>query len=371
MIKRLKKMFIIILCVCIVLLFGIILLFQHPIFGGNPKGERLERMKLSPNYKNGAFQNLNPTPSLSEGYNMTTILFNFLFKKFPNVRPDSILPSEKIDWNNINKEEDQIIWFGHSSYILFLSGKTYLIDPVLSLNASPVPGFNKAFAIQDTIQAASLPTIDVLIITHDHYDHLDYNTIKNIKDKVKKVICGLGVGAHFEKWGYATSNIVELDWWESINLDTQTSITATPARHFSGRTFKQNATLFCSYVLKSSKTNIFLGGDSGFDTHFKEIGMKFGPFDLAVLENGQYNDAWKYIHALPREMPQIIEDINAKKILPVHHSKYALAHHPWKEPLENIYKIQLENIQILTPKIGESIKLTSDFSTYTIWWDKI
>src|SRR5690606_13003150 len=159
--------------------------------------------------------------------------------------------------------------FGHSSYYFTLDGKRYLVDPVLSKNASPVPGSNKAFKGTDIYRPEDMPEIDYLIITHDHFDHLDYPTIKAIKDKGGQVVCGLGVGAHLEHWGYNVHKIKELDWYEEKQLAHGINITATPARHFSGRTFKRNTSLFCSYVLESGTHKIFIGGDSGYDKHFK------------------------------------------------------------------------------------------------------
>ena len=358
----------ILILLTVIFLFGLYFM-NRPEFGKQPSGTRLERILSSPNYKEGQFQNLSPTPQLEKGYNMWGVMIDFLFRKPDNVKPHKDIPVIKTRLSDLSPDANQLVWFGHSSYFFILNGKTFLVDPVLSENASPVPGSNKAYKGTSIYTAEDLPEIDFLIITHDHFDHLDYPTIKNLRGKVKQVICGLGVGEHLEYWGYSPANITELDWYDSAAFSGDVTITATPARHFSGRTLKRNYTLFCSYVLQSGNSKIFVGGDSGYDTHFKTIGNRYGPFDLAILENGQYNPAWRYIHTLPSEMPDVIKDINARNILPVHSGKFALALHSWKEPLTEIIKLQSADIHILTPKIGEVLRLGDSTQTFSKWWE--
>src|SRR5690606_17560702 len=184
--------------------------------------------------------------------------------------------------------------------------------------------------------AADLPEIDYMLITRDHYDHLDHKTVIDLIPKVKKAITGLGVGAHLEHWGYAKEKITELDWNESLKLDDSIQIYAVPGRHFSGRTFKRNNTLWVSFVLETPKSKIFIGGDSGYDSHFKKIGEEFGPFDLAILENGQYDEKWKYIHFLPEEVVKVAQELKAKRFMPVHNSKFKLGNHPWDDPMKRV-----------------------------------
>lgn len=358
------------------LILGLLLLLfsylNHPLFGKKPSGERLEKIKKSPQYKNKQFQNFSPTPQLTEGYTMPKVIWNFLFKKPKYIKPKTAIPTVPVDFSKIDLNKNCYYWFGHSSYLLILDEKTFLIDPVLTPNAAPVISSNTAFKGTTFIDLNNLPTIDFLLITHDHYDHLDYTTIRKIKPKVKNVICGLGVGSHFEFWGYNANQIQELDWKEKVSFKNNLEITATPARHFSGRSFfNRNNTLFCSYVIKSNTKKIFIGGDSGYDSHFKAIGLEFGPFDYAFIENGQYNQAWRYIHLLPEEMPLVIQDINANVIVPVHHSKFALATHHWKEPLEKVVQYRTEEIIIQTPKIGECVYLEENKANWENWWKKI
>ena len=341
------------------------------VFGAEAKGERLARMQQSKHFKNKQFQNLSHTPSLAEGYSMPKVLYDFfLKKKTPLLKPAKNLPSIHTDLKNLPKNQDVFIWMGHSSYFIQTDGVSFLIDPVLSLYGSPFKFFNKAFAGADIFKPEDIPAIDYLIITHDHYDHLDYPTVKAIKDKVGKVILPLGVGAHLEKWGYSHDQLIEEEWRTEVLLKNNSKITFTPARHFSGRKTQRNVTLWTSYVLETPTKKIFLGGDSGYDTHFKMIGEQFGPFDYAIMENGQYNEAWRYIHALPQDVIQASIDVKAKKIIPVHSSKFALALHPWNEPLEKVVALGKEkNLNILTPMIGEPVDLNKEDQQFSVWWE--
>lgn len=344
---------------------------SQPVFGAEPKRKRLERMLSSKNYRNKKFQNLSFTPPFAEGYSMPKVMYEFFFaKKNPNLKPHKSIFAIHTNLKKISKNEDVFVWLGHSSYFIQIDGVSFLIDPVLSKYGSPFKFFNKAFEGSDVFKPEDIPQIDYLVITHDHYDHLDYPTVKAIQSKVEKVIMPLGVGAHFERWGYSENQLLEEDWETSLELKNDIKITFTPARHFSGRKFNRNNTLWTSYVLETSTKKLFLGGDSGFDTHFKTIGEKFGPFDYAILENGQYNEAWKYIHALPEDVIQASLDLKAKKIIPVHSGKFALALHAWDEPLEKITNMAKDkNLNILTPKIGESLDLNKSDNHFENWWE--
>jgi L-ascorbate metabolism protein UlaG (beta-lactamase superfamily) len=315
------------------------------------------------------FQNISYTPQLAEGYKMWGVIYNQLFKKAARRKPKGVIPSVKTDLINLPFEKDVLIWFGHSSYFIQLDGKRFLVDPVSSGNASPIPNTIKSFKGTDIYTAIDIPTIDYLFITHDHYDHLDHQTIVQLKNKINKVICGLGVGKHLENWGYSPSNIIEKDWYSEISLDKGFIVNVEPSRHFSGRGFIRNNTLWCSYVLQTPSMKIYIGGDSGYDTHFRDIGNKYGPIDLAILENGQYNEAWRYIHAMPNEVLQAAQDLKAKRLLPVHSSKFALANHPWDEPLSKITELNKSvNLSIITPLIGEPVYLKDTTQQFTQWW---
>ncbi|MPS71596.1 MAG: MBL fold metallo-hydrolase [Chryseobacterium sp.] len=353
----------------ILLLASAIYLYNLPVFGGKAEGKRLVRMKQSSNYRDGAFQNLSFTPPLAEGYTMRKVMWEFLTDKTANKKPDFLLPTKKLNLKEQPISDNFLVWMGHSSYYFQLDGKRFLVDPVFSGNASPIPGTTKAFTGTDIYSSEDFPEIDFLIISHDHYDHLDYKTIKSLKSKIDKVICGLGVGSHFEKWNFDEDQIIELDWYEDAEITENFKITSTPARHFSGRMLKRNNTLWSSYVLETPTKKIFVGGDSGYDFHFKEIGEKFGPFDWAILENGQYNEKWQYIHTLPHEFVKVAEELNAKNVLPVHSGKFALAQHSWNEPLQKLSENSKDkNFRIFTPLIGEKLEFDNDSQSFSEWW---
>lgn len=357
------------LIVLVILLYFIIT--SREVFGAEAKGERLKRMQQSAHYKNHQFQNLSYTPSIAEGYSMPKVMYDFFFKKKnPLLKPLESIPSLHTDLRKLSKELDVFVWLGHSSYYIQTDGVSFLIDPVLSSYGSPFKFFNKAFTGADIFKPEDIPDLDYLVITHDHYDHLDYPTVKAIREKVSKVILPLGVGAHLERWGYRPEQLIEEEWNREVSLKNKVKIIFTPARHFSGRKVKRNVTLWTSYVLETPTKKIFLGGDSGYDTHFKMIGEKYGPFDYAIVENGQYNEAWRYIHALPEDVVQSGMDVRAKNIIPVHSSKFALALHPWNEPLQQVTKLGKEKkLNILTPMIGEPVDLNKTSHQFRIWWE--
>jgi L-ascorbate metabolism protein UlaG (beta-lactamase superfamily) len=340
-------------------------------FGKAPAGARLERIKNSPNYKEGAFQNLNNTPALKEGTSYYTVFKEFFFGKSKRVQPSSVVPSEKTNLKALSPDEDVIVWFGHSSYFLQTGGKKILVDPVFSGNASPFSFTTKSFIGSDVYTPDDMPEIDFLFISHDHYDHLDYKTIKALKPKIKRIVTGLGVGAHLEHWGYEANKIAELDWNEQLNLGDGFAVTTAPGRHFSGRRFKRNGTLWSAFVLQTPDKKIFLGGDSGYDSHFATIGREHGPFDLVILENGQYNEYWRYIHMMPEEVVQAAVDLQAKKLFPVHWSKFALSLHDWDEPITRVVnEAKKKQMPLIHPMIGQAVSL-NDTVPHREWWTVI
>lgn len=338
---------------------------KSAVFGQDPNLKFSSRILSSKNYKNGSFQNQSPTEVMRPGASYFETLKDFINKP-KNTEPSKPIPTYKIDLKNFNPTENSIVWFGHSSYLLFIDGKKILVDPVFK-SASPVPLFGKPFPYTKNYLAEDMPNLDAIILTHDHYDHLDYLTIKDLIAKTKHFITPLGVDAHLISWGVKPEKISSLDWYESISIN-EMNITATPARHFSGRKFKRGNTLWSSYVLKSHSTNIYLGGDSGFDKHFKEIGETYGPFDLAILECGQYNKNWPNIHMFPEEVIVAAEQLHTQTLLPVHWGKFALALHPWKESIESVAKAsEGSTIKLITPEIGKSLSLTDTTKT-SYWW---
>jgi L-ascorbate metabolism protein UlaG (beta-lactamase superfamily) len=360
MVITLTILFILIVCIYIFL--------QQPQFGNMASGELMKRIQQSVNYKNGQFQNLNHTPQLTGNTTMLKVMKEFFFNKDKRNVPSNELPSKKTDLFQLDNNENVLVWFGHSSYFIQLDGKKILVDPVLSGHASPVKFTTRSFKGSSVYTIEDIPPIDFLFITHDHYDHLDYETIKQLKPKIKRVIAGLGVGAHLERWGYDSNIIIEKDWNEEIIVEDNFVVHTTPSRHFSGRAFKRNNSLWLSFVLTSPSKKIFIGGDSGYDTHFKTIGEKFGPFDLAILENGQYNQYWKFIHMMPEEAVQAAIDLKAKQLLPVHWAKFSLSIHAWDEPIARLTEeAEKKGLTVLTPMIGESVYLDRQ-NYFSEWW---
>jgi L-ascorbate metabolism protein UlaG (beta-lactamase superfamily) len=372
--KIIKRIFLTVLSIITILIIITFFYMKHPKFGASPSGERLAIIQQSPNYKNGKFVNINPTTELVDGATPFSLTMEYLFNKAKRRKPTDSIPSIKTDLLNLSIDKDVLVWFGHSSYFIQIDGMRILVDPVFSGNASPIPRTVKSFNGTDIFTVDDLPEIDYLFISHDHYDHIDYETILKLKTKTKKVICGLGVGAHFEYWGYKAENIIEKDWNKKIELENGFTVFTTPARHFSGRGFTKCNTLWMSYVLQTPSMKIYIGGDSGYDTHFAEIGNKFGPIDLAILENGQYNEKWRYIHMLPPDVLQAAKDLKAKKLFPVHSSKFVLANHSWDEPLIKITELNnnlKEPIPLATPIIGELLYLKNDKQVFAKWWENI
>ncbi len=336
--------------------------------GKLPSGKLLEQLKKSPYYKGKSFQNLSDTPVMSEDASYWKMIKDAI-KKNKNVKPPTILPSVKTDLKNLSGAEPAIVWFGHSSYLIHIAGKNILVDPVFSGNAAPVSFMVKAFAGADVYKAEDMPVIDYLIITHDHYDHLDYKTIIKLKSKIKKLYCSLGVSSHLKYWGIDGAIITELEWWQSAQADADIKFTVAPARHFSGRGIKRGQTLWSSFILKTGQYNLYLGGDSGYDYHFKEIGDRYGPFDLAILETGQYNTMWPLIHMMPEETVQAAVDLKAKAMLPVHWAKFTLAMHAWDDPIKRVVQKANElKMPIYTPQIGELLVLNDHFQGKN-WWE--
>ena len=254
-----------------------------------------------------------------------------------------------------------------SSCFLKINGVTILVDPVFSGNAAPVSCMIKAFKGTDIYTVDDFPNIDILLLTHDHYDHLDYKTVKKLQHKVKKVCCSLGVGSHLEHWGFDQKTITELDWWQTFET-RELTLTATPGRHFSGRGLKRGQTLWSGFVLETKGYNLFLGGDSGYDSHFKKIGDEFGPFDLVILESGQYNKSWPHIHMMPEQTVQASLDLQSKVLLPVHWAKFSLAMHPWTEPIQRVVtEAKKLGVKLTTPMIGETVTIGKDYPDQA-WW---
>jgi L-ascorbate metabolism protein UlaG (beta-lactamase superfamily) len=338
------------------------------VFGKNPSKIHQSTLERSSRFSNGFFTNISETKMMGEEAGFVNFAKG-IFGRSPHLKPSGILPSKKSEITTGLSDLPVITWFGHSSYHIAIENKNILVDPVFSGGASPVKGFVKAFKGADVYGVADMPPIDLLILTHDHYDHLDYKTIVALRSRVSNIVCSLGVKSHLVYWGFNPEIITELDWWESHEF-AKMKITATPARHFSGRGIQRARTFWSSFVLESPNQRLFLGGDSGYDEFFGEIGEKFNGFDIALLECGQYNKMWPYIHMQPEQTAQAAIDLKAKVLMPVHYSKFALAFHAWNEPPLLVSEAaKAKGLQITTPMIGEKV-IVGDHYPADCWFEK-
>tara|TARA_R110001606_G_scaffold182906_1_gene329533 strand:- start:343 stop:1446 length:1104 start_codon:yes stop_codon:yes gene_type:complete len=362
------------LAIVIVALIATYFLFVgfYPSFGGEVSKERQLEYAKSTQFKNGIFENTKPV-NIDMSFSETlTMAKKFFFSKVENGSPKNDLTVHKIDSTNIAEyaNSTRFIWFGHSTFLLQMNQKNILIDPMFGEVPAPHSLLGgKRFSAELPIEVQQLPKIDAVILSHDHYDHLDYESITLLKDKVGTFYTPLGVGVHLEAWGVSKEKIIELDWWQEITFD-DLKFVCTPARHFSGRKFNnRQSTLWSSWVIQSSTENIFFSGDSGYDSHFKAIGDKYGPFDFAMMECGQYDKMWPEIHMFPEETAQAAVDVRAKKMMPIHWGAFKLAMHSWTDPVERVTKkAQKLNIPLITPKIGTPFLLQEKKIPNQHWW---
>ncbi|MFQ3322900.1 MAG: L-ascorbate metabolism protein UlaG (beta-lactamase superfamily) [Pseudomonadales bacterium] len=323
----------------------------------------------SPQYANGAFNN-DPVPASN---NTTAFGFmkRYLLEAKIDAEPTQPIPLKLVSYQDvINLADDTpaIYRLGHSSLLLKIAGKIILIDPMFSQRASPFSFIGPKRFHPVPLNIDDFAEIDAVIISHDHYDHLDKQTIKKLSSKTKQFLVPLGVGKYLKEWGVASDKVNELDWWQNIALD-EIKFTATPAQHFSGRGLSnRNETLWASWVITTPTHNIFYSGDGGYFDGFKKIGEVLGPFNLAILENGAYDENWPSVHMMPEQTIQAHKDLNADVLLPVHNSTFDLAFHPWYDPLEKLSALaQEQNISLATPVIGQPYLLDSEVPAEH-WW---
>ena len=341
-----KILLIVLAVISVVVIVGLIIL-SHPAFGRRMSKERKARIEASPNWRDGQFQNQISTPQFTGDKSMFKALWEFLMDSKKERVPKEAVPALKTDLKSLPTDRDWLVWFGHSSYLFCLDGKRYLVDPVLKMEF-PVTVMMHPFKGTDIYSPDDMPEIDVLIVTHEHWDHLDYATLRDLKDKMKHVVCPLGVAEYLEYWGYDPKCITEMDWYEKVD-----NITCLPTRHFSNRLFKRDQTLWASFMVESAGKKVYIGGDGGYDQRFKEIYERFGSVDLALMENGQYNKDWANIHLMPEDLEKAILDLQAKQVFTVHHDKFSLAPHAWTEPDSVAHDIAERNsIRLLDQPIG-------------------
>lgn len=353
----------------IILCLGVTLMLYStssaPAVGTISKQEKIEN---SLRFKNGKFTGGSDALTMTfKDYFSST--WRFLFEKNDRT-PNMDLPVRPVDLSHFkDKGSHQLnsTWLGHSSLMINISGYRILTDPVFEKKVSLVGPTR--FNGELPLDTKKLPDIDLVIISHDHYDHLNKYSIKLLKNITKKFVTPLGVGKHLSSWGIPDDKIIELTWWDTYDFDEHLKITATPAQHFSGRGLgDRNKTLWASWVITSPDHNLFFSGDSGYFDRFKTIGDAFGPFDITFIECGAYNELWHKVHMFPEETVKAHLDLKGKLLHPIHWGTFNLALHPWYEPMERLAAAARSNqIPIATPMVGETITLNAK-TLNSLWW---
>lgn len=361
------------LLIFFVFLIVLIMVFVRfaKVFGGKPSMKQKQKYSQYPNHKQGKFTNLMPQFTVTEA---PDFIDDSSHPK-PTRRPDFDIPYVKIDPKSLEQKtkHTRITWFGHSTMLLEMDGKNILIDPMFGDVPSPVSFIGqKRYSKGLPLSIEELPPIDAVLLTHDHYDHLDYQSILKIKDKVKRFYVPLGLNAHLERWNVPASKIEELNWYETANLEG-ISFTLTPSHHYSGRSLSDRfESLWGGWVIKGALDNIYLSGDGGYGPHFKQIGAEYGPFDFAMIECGQYSRYWRQNHLFPEQSARVAVDVGAKLIMPIHWGAFTLAMHSWSSPVKRLLtKAKEFDIPVTTPKIGEQIVLGKEPSEQpnSTWWE--
>ncbi|MDP5240833.1 MBL fold metallo-hydrolase [Uliginosibacterium sp. 31-16] len=348
------------------LLLGTSIMAYSSIFEAAPDIQR-ERPSAS-HYANGQFHNL----TQERGLNFADSLkgtWRYLTGKSPDASPGAALEVLPLSPADLQQAPDQSLWrLGHSTVLLKLEGKFWLTDPVFAERASPFSFAGPKRFHTTPIARDDLPPIEAVILSHDHYDHLDRESILSIADKVGMFVTPLGVGERLIGWGIPATKIQRLDWWEETQVGALRLI-ATPAQHFSGRSLTdRNSTLWASWVLIAPQSRVFFSGDSGYFDGFREIGERFGPFDLTLIENGAYNEAWADVHMQPEQSIQAHIDLKGKRLVPIHNGTFDLALHAWTEPLERITALAEQGgVALSTPRFGERLDIHTGNSTHA-WW---
>lgn len=331
---------------------------------------RKKKIEASPHYVNGQFVPEHPHGEIKVGMGFWK---EFLFPTPGKTIPKDTMIHEKTDLKSLPPNEDVVVWMGHSSFYMQLHGKKILIDPVAAKYASPVPFVDKAMDGSNVYGPEDIPDdIDVMVLSHDHWDHLDYDFVRAIEPKVHHVVTGLGNGGYYEKWGYPLSKIHEEDWWTPVKIDEGLTVWFLPSRHFSGRMLHRNQTLYGSFAFITPGRKVYYTGDGGYDDRFEKIGEKFGGFDLALIEDGQYNKSWPTVHMMPEESAKAGEDLHAMAVIPCHNGKYPLSDHSWKEPYERITAAaEGKPYTLLTPEIGEKVDIGKPDPNLRHWWEEM
>ncbi len=338
-------------------------------FEAKVTADHARRYSRSPHWDGSKFLNL-VTTTMDIDLQSLPALLHEQFCNREGREPELQLEVEELDWELFSASSDtpKFIWYGHSALLLNIAGQIIFIDPMMGPNASPIAPWKTSRFTGSLIHILKqIPKLDIVLMSHDHYDHLDLASITILASKTDHWVTSLGVGRHLEKWGIAAKRITELDWWEEA-LTPDIKITLTPTRHFSGRGARDRArSLWGGWVIASEQDRIYFSGDSGYGDHFKEVGNRLGPFDLGLMECGQYNDKWRQIHMTPEESVQAALDAGVQKAIPVHWAGFALALHTWTDPATRFNKeAQAKDLSVLFPRIGSIFN--RDLDDDLPWW---
>lgn len=353
----------------LVALFATVVLVQGwEAIGYAPQGERLEKMKASPQWADGVFEN--PQPLWNDELGMLT---GFL-RPQDNLVPEGPLPVEAVDpamFESPPASGLRITWLGHSTLLIEIDGHVLLTDPVWGPRTSPVDWLGPARWYAPPLPLKDLPKLDAVLLSHDHYDHLDYPSILALADRDTRFFAPLGVGAHLEAWGVPVDRIQDVDWWDVHEVEGLT-ITTAPSRHASGRQIlDQNRTLWAGYAIRSENHNVFFSGDTGLFPGMTEIGERLGPFEVTMLEVGAYDQAWPDWHLGPEQAVKAHQMMQGEKFLPVHWGLFDLANHGWAEPMERVMDAaEQDGVSVLAPRPGQSIEPTTAGAPER-WWPKL
>ncbi|WP_117235354.1 MBL fold metallo-hydrolase [Vibrio maerlii] len=288
-----------------------------------------------------------------------------------NPTPTFDLPVQAITAEQLTEEQEDVIYrLGHSSIAMKIDGQLILTDPVFSDRASPVQWAGPKRFHQTPISLDDLPNIDVVMISHDHYDHLDKATVKQLADRVGVFLAPLKVGQIMINWGIPKEKVVELEWWQSYTVNNVEYV-LTPTQHFSGRGLTdRDGTLWGSWVINGQTNKVFFSGDSGYFSGFKEIGDKYGPFDFTMIETGAYNTLWADIHMFPEQSVQAHIDLQGKVMMPIHNSTFDLAMHDWNEPMQQAMELsEQRGVTMVSPEIGQRLEINNPLPLQT-WWNR-
>ncbi|QCP52990.1 hydrolase [Trinickia violacea] len=335
------------------------------------RGRELSRSHLSPQHDGERFRNVKPRPV--EGFRkMLSITWNVLFNKPGGTVPAGALPLDALTREQLDAAPDRSLYrLGHSTMLLKLRGQFWLTDPVFGERASPFKRVGPKRFHAPPIALADLPPLAGVILSHDHYDHLDRETVLALAETTRLFLTPLGVGDRLIEWGIDAAKIRQLDWWQNVERDGL-SLTATPAQHFSGRSlFDGNSTLWASWVIVDGDLRVFFSGDTGYFDGFKTIGERLGPFDVTLLETGAYDAQWPYVHMQPEDTVQAHVDLRGRWLMPVHNGTFDLAMHRWQEPFERVTGLTAaRGIALSTPRMGERLDLAEPHRGER-WWREV